>query len=143
MTLSEVPMWAQFLVKKCPGTEERTVHKIEGSTVTGIDFSADAIKGRVIVAIAGSKRTVKEGMKEIIRRIEGHAQYKAEDICLRRIKGQSVDTDGFKKMADAKPLDLSSCKEPFDWDRLTRERWCYIGAPHGGRPPKRPRQPSV
>ncbi|KAH7711397.1 hypothetical protein AAVH_21301 [Aphelenchoides avenae] len=113
----EVPAWAQFLVKKRPGTEERTVRKIEEATVTGIHFSVDAIKGRVLVAIAGSRRTVKEGTEEVMRRIEAHEWYKEGDICLRRIVGQSVGTAGFKKIGDAKPLDLSSCKEPFHWKR--------------------------
>ncbi|KAH7697265.1 hypothetical protein AAVH_35653, partial [Aphelenchoides avenae] len=131
----EVPMWAQFLVAKC--------REVENSTGTGIGFSTDAMNGRVIVAIAGTSSTVKEGIKEVVRRIEGHAKYRKGDVCLRRIEGQSLDTAGFKKTADADPLNLSCCKEPFLWERLTRERWRYVGAPRGGRPTKRPRQPSV
>lgn len=124
----EVPTWAQFLTGKC--------REMEKSTATGICFSSDAIDGRVIITIAGSTSTVKRGMEEIIRCIEGHAQYTEGDICLRRIRGESVDTDGFKKIEDSKPFDVGRCSEPFDWDRLSPERWCYVGAPGGGRPPK-------
>lgn len=119
----EVPTWARFLVSQYRGFDK--------TTRTGTGFSEYAMDGRVIVVIAGSRRTVKEGMKEVIRRIEGHAQYKEGDICLRRIRGQPVDTAGFRTTGDAKPLDFSSCKEPFDWKRYHfsqeqgRNRWSY------------------
>ncbi|KAH7719365.1 hypothetical protein AAVH_13222 [Aphelenchoides avenae] len=131
----EVPAWARLLVGQCREMGE--------STRTGIGISTDAVYGRVIVDIAGSRSTVKQGMKEVIRRIELHDRYKEGDIYLRRIQGQSVDTDGFKNSEDSKPFNLSSCKQPFSWERLTPERWCYAGRPHGGRPPMRPLQPTI
>lgn len=118
-----MPTWAQFLTGKC--------REMEKSTATGICFSSDAIDGRVIITIAGSTSTVKRGMEEIIRCIEGHAQYTEGDICLRRIRGESVDTDGFKKIEDSKPFDVGRCSEPFDWDRYSFGQ-CRIGSIQNG-----------
>ena len=101
--------WAQFVVRQC--------RELEKSTETGIHFSTDVIEGRVIVAIAGSRSTVKRGMNEVIRSVERNEWYQEGDVWLRRIQGQSVDLDGFKRMGDARPLDLRLCKEPFLWER--------------------------
>ncbi|KAH7699980.1 hypothetical protein AAVH_32908 [Aphelenchoides avenae] len=127
----EVPAWAQFIVKDCL--------KLQETTATGISFSNDAIKGRVLVDIAGSRSTVKRGMEEVIGRITNHRLYKEGDICLRRIKGEHVDTASFKKTQDAKLVNLSRCTAPFSWERLTPERWCYVGERSSGRRPKGPR----
>ncbi|KAH7701419.1 hypothetical protein AAVH_31448, partial [Aphelenchoides avenae] len=121
----EVPAWARFMVKDCT--------KLEETTATGIGFSNDMIKGRVLIDIAGSRSTVKRGMEEVIGRIVNHRQYKEGDICLRRIKERPVDLAGFKKTRDAKPVNLSSCTEPFSWERLTPERWCYVERSAGSR----------
>ncbi|KAH7718325.1 hypothetical protein AAVH_14200 [Aphelenchoides avenae] len=93
----EVPAWAHFIVKDCP--------ELEKTTATGIGFSNDTVKGRLLVDIGGSRSTVERGMEEVLGRITNHRQYKEGDICLRRIKGQPVDIAGFKKTRNAKPTD--------------------------------------
>lgn len=91
------------------------------STTTGIGFSNDTVKGRVLVDIAGSRNTVEQGMQEVIGRITSDRRYKEGDICLRRIKGEPVDTAGFKKSRDAKPANLSRCTQPYSWERYAVE----------------------
>ncbi|KAH7709941.1 hypothetical protein AAVH_22772 [Aphelenchoides avenae] len=110
---------------------------IEQNTTCGITFTKDVVNGGVLFGIAGSRTTVKRGTEEVIKRITSDRRYKLGDIRLRRIKGQSVDTAGFEKVAPVEEEDLSDCKESFFWERLTREQWRYVGRPSSERKRKR------
>ncbi|KAH7671506.1 hypothetical protein AAVH_42694, partial [Aphelenchoides avenae] len=100
---------------------------IEASEVVGIGVSEDTINGRLLINIAGSATTFERGLKAVIRLIASHRPHMAEDIRLRRIKGQTVDAVGFEEATQATEQDLSGCKHPFEWERLTRERWQLVG----------------
>lgn len=76
---------------------------------------------------------VKQGMKEVIRRLESHTHYKEGDIWLRRIQGQSMDLDCFRRMGDARSSEMCCCKEPFLWERyvtLPNFSWGAAGTPN-------------
>ncbi|KAH7721049.1 hypothetical protein AAVH_11516 [Aphelenchoides avenae] len=114
-----VPAYTRYLGPRLKPTEQ--------STTCGITYSMDVISRGVLFGIAGSRTTVKRGMEEVLRLITSGRRYKVGDIRLRRIEGQRVDTAGFEEDDQVGEEDLSDCKEPFVWERLTREQWRYTG----------------
>ena len=102
--------WERLIRAQCEDIEA-----LEG---VGVGVSNDAVNGRVLVTIAGSRTTVKQGMDEVIKLIASHRRYREGDIRLRRFEGQSVvDRPGFEKAAPIRKEELSKCREPFDWER--------------------------
>lgn len=91
--------------------------QIEADEIVGMGVSNDAVKGRVLINIAGSRSTVKHGREAVIKLLASDARYKEGDIRLRRIEGQSVDTAGFQEARPVRKEDAYGCKEPFDWER--------------------------
>ncbi|KAH7719341.1 RNAse P [Aphelenchoides avenae] len=110
--------WARLLCEQS--------RRIEDDEVVGISVS-EWVNERVLVNIVGSQTTVKRGTAKVIKLITSNRRYRVGDIRLRRIEGQSVDTAGFEKAAPGRKEDLSNCKEPFLWERLTHEQWRYTG----------------
>lgn len=105
----DVPEWARSLARHNRGVEKRTL--------CGLVFADDVVNGRRLYTIVGSRTTVKRGTEEAIRLLTSDRRYKEGDIRLRRIKGQSADTAGFEEAGPVGKEDLSSCKEPFEWER--------------------------
>ncbi|KAH7700413.1 hypothetical protein AAVH_32468 [Aphelenchoides avenae] len=115
--------------------------QIEDAEVVGIGVSNDPINGRVLVIIAGSRTTVKRGTDKVIKLITSDRRYRPGDIRLRRIEGQSVTTEGFEVAAPVRKEDLSSCKDPCLWERLTHEQWRYTGRASSNRKQKQSTSP--
>ncbi|KAH7719336.1 hypothetical protein AAVH_13193 [Aphelenchoides avenae] len=115
--------------------------QIEADEIVGMGVSNDAVKGRVLINIAGSRSTVKHGREAVIKLLASDARYKEGDIRLRRIEGQSVDTAGFQEARPVRKEDAYGCKEPFDWERLTSEQWRYTGRSSSERKRKRSTNP--
>lgn len=101
--------WTGIIRKQC--------EQIKASEGVGIQVSNDAVNGRVLVTIAGSRTTVERGRDAVIRLLASDRRYRNGDIRLRRIRGHSVDTAGFEGVGSVDDEDLSKCKELFLWER--------------------------